>query len=55
MLVAKSAPFGVLFPAVGLGALVGVVAQSSGGMGWMIFAALVLSAVAVAAFQQTLP
>ncbi len=54
MLATKPQPFGLLFPAVGLGALAGVVAQNFGGMGW-IFAVLVLSAAAVAAFQQTLP
>jgi hypothetical protein len=45
----------VLAPAVGLGTLVGLVARSSAGAGWAVFALLVLSAVVVAIAQQTLP
>ena len=49
----KVTPLGVL-PAAGLGVLVGVLARSSGELGW-IFALLVCSAVVTAVAQQTLP
>jgi hypothetical protein len=43
-----------LFPAVGLGVLVGAFARGPSGVGW-IFALLVCSAVVTAVVQQTLP
>ena len=45
---------GLLLLAVGLGALLGALALSFGGTGW-IFALLVLSAAVTAIAQQTLP
>ncbi len=54
LLLTRVTPFGVLLPAAGLVALAGAFSLSVEGMGW-IFALLVLSAVAVAIAQQTLP
>ena len=50
----KSTLLTALFPAVGLGVLVGAFARGPSGVGW-IFALLVCSAVVTAIVQQTLP
>ena len=50
----KPALLTALFPAVGLGVLVGIFARGPGGVGW-IFALLLCSAVVTAIVQQTLP
>lgn len=47
--------FGMWFGAVTLGAALGLAANTSGGIGWMIFTLLVLSAAVVSIAQQTLP
>ena len=53
-LLTESALLRVLLPAVALGVLLGAIARSPEGVGW-IFALLVLSAAGAAIAQQTLP